>query len=313
VSRNAASALNAEPAGRYAVFATLPSDQLQGLSVLKRELAARHERGERPRVEILGLPGAWQNAAMVLGIEDTIGYNPLRIADYERAVGPGENAVDPNLRHFPGTFRSYRGRLASLLCLDYVVLDRPADKLPKHFPRLTGAEVIYGSGSMWIYRLNTNASRAYLATRLVPVDSDEVLSQEELPEFDKTTEALIDNRSLALIRGDYGLRDDGAAPASGKSAVRIERYGRNAVRIHVETDRPGVVVLHDLEYPGWEAFVDGERRPILRTNLLFRGVEVPAGRHVVEFRFMPLSVRNLVAAASGLVDRAEEAGEEPAR
>ncbi|KAA2235165.1 YfhO family protein [Salinarimonas soli] len=313
VLRNAGSSLNSEPAGRYAVFTSLPSDQLQGLSMLKRELAARHERGERPRVEILGLPGAWQNAAMVLGIEDTIGYNPLRIADYERAVGPGENAVDPNLRHFPGTFRSYRGRLASLLCLDYVVLDRPADKLPKHFPRLTGAEMIYGSGSMWIYRLNTNAARAYLATRLVPVESDEVLSQEELPEFDRTKEALIDHASVAGLRGDYGLRDDGVEPAPSNGSVRIERYGRNAVRLHVQTDRTAVLVLHDLDYPGWEAWVDGERRPILRTNLLFRGVEVSAGQHVVEFRFRPLSVRNLVAAAAGLVERGAEPSDAAAR
>jgi hypothetical protein len=39
ISRNAASALNAEPAGRYAVFQELPPEQLQGLQLLKRELA----------------------------------------------------------------------------------------------------------------------------------------------------------------------------------------------------------------------------------------------------------------------------------
>lgn len=50
---------------------------------------------------------------MVLGLEDTLGYNPLRISTYERAVGPGENAVDPNGRHFPGTFRGYKCTLAS--------------------------------------------------------------------------------------------------------------------------------------------------------------------------------------------------------
>jgi hypothetical protein len=311
VLRHAGSALNAEPASRYAVFAALPSDQLQGLSVLKSELAARHAKGERPRVEILGLPGAWQNAAMVLGIEDTIGYNPLRIADYERAVGPGENAVDPNLRQFPGTFRSYRGRLASLLCLDYVVLDRPADKLPRHFPRLTGAEMIYGSGTMWIYRLNTGATRAYLATQVQGVDSDEVLGQEEIPEFDRTREALVDNASLPDLKGDLG-QGEAATPAEpAVGSVRIERYGRNAVRLHVETDRRAVLVLHDLHYPGWEASVNGQTRPILRTNLLFRGVEVEPGRHVVEFTFRPLSVRNLVAAAAGLVEREDE--EETAR
>ena len=83
---------------------------------------------------------------MVLGFEDTIGYNPLRIADYERAVGPGENAVDPNLRQFPATFRGYKCRLAGLLGLEYLVLDRPIEKLPRHFPHLSGAKLLYGSG-----------------------------------------------------------------------------------------------------------------------------------------------------------------------
>ena len=153
IVRNAASPLSAEPAERYAVFRELPPEQLQGLQALKRELDERHARGERPRVEILGLGGAWQNASMVLGLEDTIGYNPLRLADYERAVGAGENAVDPNLRHFPGTFRGYRCSLAGLLGLEYLVLDRPLERLPKHFPRLNGARLLYGSGAMWVYRL----------------------------------------------------------------------------------------------------------------------------------------------------------------
>ena len=91
---------------------------------------------------------------MVLGFEDTLGYNPLRLADYDRAVGPGENAVDPNLRQFPATFRGYKCRLANLLGLEYLVLDRPLEKLPRHFPHLTDTTLLYGSGQMWIYRLN---------------------------------------------------------------------------------------------------------------------------------------------------------------
>ena len=66
-----------------------------------------------------------------------------------------------------------------------------------------------------------------------------------------------------------------------------------------------MLVLHDLYYPGWEVTVDGEPQPILRTNLLFRGVEVPQGKHRVEFAFRPLSLNNLVAAASDLVDKDE--------
>lgn len=304
--RNADSGLNGEPAERYAVFQRLPPEQLQGLAVLKAELAERNAKGERPRVEILGLGGAWQNASMVLGLEDTIGYNPLRLAEYERAVGPGENAVDPNLRQFPGLFRSYRCRLASLLGLEYLLLDRPADRLPKHFPQLTGAKLLYGSGQMWVYRLNEGMPRAYLATKLVPVDSEAVLGQDELPEFDRAATALIDEGDVALLKHDHGVSDPTADHAPAKGGVAIRGYRRNVVTLDVETDRDGVVVLHDIAYPGWEVTVDGEKRPILRTNLLFRGVEVTAGRHVVEFAFRPLSMENLVAAATGLIEKDEE-------
>lgn len=309
VWRNAGSALNAEPAQRYAVFRELPPEQLQGLQVLKKELAERHAKGERPRMEILGLGGAWQNASMVLGLEDTIGYNPLRIADYERAVGPGENAVDPNLRQFPQTFRGYKCRLASLLGLEYLVLDRPVERLPRHFPRLPGVKLLYGSGTMWVYRLSPGTPRAYLATELVPVDSETVLSQAEFPEFDRPNEALIDETELESIKGDYGLRDAATKPDPAIGSVTITGYKRNEVALMVETDRNSVVVLHDIFYPGWEVYVNGERRPVLRTNLLFRGVEVPPGRHQVEFRFRPLSVGNLVAAAANLMNRDAESSE----
>jgi hypothetical protein len=208
------------------------------------------------------------------------------------------------LRQFPVTFRGYNCELASLLGLDYIVLDRPAEKLPRHFPRLTGAEVVYGTGKMWIYRLNASGPRTYVANHVSAVDSEAVLGQEELPEFDRESEALIDNDSMPLLKAHYAPAR--AASASPKSSARIVSYRRNSVTIDVETSEAGVLVLHDIHYPGWEASVDGERQPILRANLLFRGIEVPAGYHRVEFHFRPLSIENLVAAASDLVNSEEE-------
>ena len=58
-------------------------------------------------------------------------------------------------------------------------------------------------------------------------------------------------------------------------------------------------LLHDLYYPGWTVKVDGVERPVLRANILFRGVEVGAGHHVVTFEFDPLSFANLSAALKG--------------
>jgi hypothetical protein len=303
VARNAGASLNAEPASRYAVFEKLPPDQLRGLRKLKTELAERNARGERPRVEILGLDGAWQNAAMVLGIEDTLGYNPLRLSDYERVVGPGENAAEITLRQFPRTFRGYGGRMASLLGLEYLVIDRPIETLPRHFPRFESPVLIHGEGRMWIYRLQIGMPRAYFATRLLPVDCDRAIRRGQIPAFEESEEALIATTSISALQGDYGLKDQTTRPDPADATVRIRGYRRNAVILTVETNKPGVLVLHDLFYPGWQVYVDGERRPVLRVNLLFRGVELEPGRHRIEFRFRPLTMDNLVAAAGDILER----------
>ena len=53
--------------------------------------------------------------------------------------------------------------------------------------------------------------------------------------------------------------------------------------------RPGLLVLSDLEYPGWKAEVDGEEADIERVDYLMRGVRVPAGESTVTFSYRPLS------------------------
>ena len=293
LARNAAASINAEPAARY-VFDSMPAAQAAGLEVLRKEIAAKNAAGAYPRVEVLGLPGGWQNASMVFGLENTLGYNPLRIAAYARAVGPGENAVDPNSRKFPGTFRGYTCTLASLLGLEYLVLDRPLARLPRHVPRPFASQV-YAADGMYVYRLRNAAPRAYLATGVKPVDTDDALANRSVPEFDRSREALIDETSMAQIQGVYAE----AAGETNDASVKIMRHGANRVELAVDTARAGIVVLHDLYYPGWTVKVDGMERPVLRANMLFRGVEVGAGHHVVTFEFDPLSYANLSAALKG--------------
>jgi hypothetical protein len=236
---------------------------------------------------------------MVLKLENTLGYNPLRIDDYERAVGPGENAQDPNLRHYPGTFRGYRCKLATLLGLEYLVLDRPVDRLPRHVPRPV-ASLVYAGDSMYVYKLGKIAPRAYFAPRVKPVDDDAILDQHAMPDFDVTREALIDATSLDGLGADLL---DVPPGTTARAHVAITGYANTDVGIDVDTDRAGVVVLHDLYYPGWQASVDGAPAPVLRANVLFRGVAVPAGHHHISFVFRPLSLANLTTAASSLLHR----------
>ena len=77
------------------------------------------------------------------------------------------------------------------------------------------------------------------------------------------------------------------APAGFSSSVRIAGEAADRVRLEVELSTGGHVVLVDTYDPGWRASVDGRPAPLLRANVAFRAVAVPAGRHVVEMVYRP--------------------------
>ncbi len=52
---------------------------------------------------------------------------------------------------------------------------------------------------------------------------------------------------------------------------------------------PGLVILADVYYPGWELTIDGKPAPIYVVNRLMRGAAVPAGTHRLVYSYTPRS------------------------
>ena len=75
---------------------------------------------------------------------------------------------------------------------------------------------------------------------------------------------------------------------SPPSARIVEGGDPNALRVEVEFDADGYLVVADMNDHGWEAFLDGERVPVLQADYAFRAARIPAGSHSVEFRYVPL-------------------------
>ncbi len=288
---NVTTPINAEAKSVYAVFRDEPSPDRAALSILLDALRADHAAGRRPRVEILGPENGWQNAGMTYGIEATLGYNPLRFALYERATGAAETAHEPRLRPFPQTFRGYRSLLARLLGIELVMFDKPMGEMPAGLPR-PRLEALLQGPPYWIYRLPRTAPRALLAARHRAIDVEAVLVAGEIPAFDIESEVLVARDDP--VEAVPPATDDPGRPTPGR--VAIADYRLDSVRLVAETEVASILVLHDLDYPGWEVTVNGERRPLLRANVLFRGVELTPGRHEIVFRFRPFSLENLSAA-----------------
>ena len=56
-----------------------------------------------------------------------------------------------------------------------------------------------------------------------------------------------------------------------------------------------MLVLSEVYYPAWKAYVDGERVQIYRADHLLRAIPVPNGEHTVELRYESWSLRVGVA------------------
>jgi Bacterial membrane protein YfhO/Dolichyl-phosphate-mannose-protein mannosyltransferase len=100
--------------------------------------------------------------------------------------------------------------------------------------------------------------------------------------------------TVLFQREDFGARAP-VPPAIAEplnAAVNVVRYEPNRVELQTRNDRDGFLVLSEVWYRGWEAWVDGRRVPVEKVNYALRGVAVPAGAHKIEFVFRAHSFRN---------------------
>jgi hypothetical protein len=100
---------------------------------------------------------------------------------------------------------------------------------------------------------------------------------------------------------------EGAAPQikeacyEGNNADLIElRNEPRYLKLQIYADTDGYLFVADTWYPGWRAYMDGERAEILRANYLFKAIPVLAGQHVVEMVYKP-GLYYLGASISGVV------------
>ncbi|MEA2902757.1 MAG: hypothetical protein QOI12_144 [Alphaproteobacteria bacterium] len=282
---NVAFRLNAERRLNYAVLDQPKPADAKVLELVERLVRERQAVGERPRIEIMGMGGPWQNVAVVRGLEAINGYNPLRIGFYDRLVSPGESNWQVDLRSFPASFDGYDCALARALGLEFVVLDRPIEQM-RHLARLPVADMLQDGPEVWVYRLRDASPRLTFATRIQVADADAVGGSGQLLLSPSPDRVLIDDDTPPSRRYDF---------AQGASAGRARIVSWSLDRIEIEADSQlgGMLALHDTYYPGWIAEIDGMRAPILRADVLFRGLELPPGAHRVVFRFAPFSVDNL--------------------
>ncbi|RMD99424.1 MAG: hypothetical protein D6812_11645 [Deltaproteobacteria bacterium] len=83
--------------------------------------------------------------------------------------------------------------------------------------------------------------------------------------------------------GDLPTRRTSAIP--GHAAIRFLRDDPEWIVLEAALPASGYLLLLDSWAPGWRVWVDGVARPLLRANVLFRGVRLEGGAHRIVFRY----------------------------
>ncbi len=90
-------------------------------------------------------------------------------------------------------------------------------------------------------------------------------------------------------------------PPRPSESVEVAYPSPGRAELDVTMESPGLVVLADIFYPGWELTIDGVPAPIYRVNRAMRGAAVAAGHHRLVYTYDPRSFRvGLVVSAVGI-------------
>jgi len=269
---NGPSSSTAQPPALYDVLQ--PDTRNATIAILKSKVVDDTTR--RDRIELAGLGFHWPNASLTHRLENTLGYNPLRLALYSQATGAEDHVGLPDQRKFVPLFPSYRSTLANLLGLRFVVTGAPIETMDRSL-KPGDLPLVARTTDGYIYENVDALPRVLFATGAMSADFAGMLANGVWPDADLRTTVLLE-----------GVARDAAAPRRPGTA-RIARYRNTEVILEADSPDGGWVVLNDLWHPWWSAEVDGRPAEILRANVLFRAVAVPAGRHTLRFRFRPLA------------------------
>jgi len=254
-----------------------PGTPNETINLIKARVRAGSTPDRRDRVELVGLGFHWPNTGMVHGFDHTLGYNPLRIAEFAAATGAGDGIANPEDRKFTPLFPSYKSMLADMLGLRLIISRVPIEQVDR---KLAPGDLRYIGRTKegFVYENPRALPRILFATNWKSVDFEDLIRTGQWPEFDP--------HQTVLLEEDPGEFPSGSSRPSNAS-IGIVQYKNGRIEVSCDSEQAGFLVLNDSFHPWWYATVDGHEMPVLKANVLFRAVRVPAGRHTVVFEFRP--------------------------
>ena len=131
---------------------------------------------------------------------------------------------------------------------------------------------------------NPNANgNAWFVSQVKLVNS----ADEEMKALDS-----LDSKNVAVVNSkDFELKKT-AFVKDSSATITLENYKPNYLKYNSENANEGLAVFSEMYYgKGWNAYIDGKKSDHIRVDYVLRGLQIPAGKHTIEFKFEPQVVK----------------------
>ncbi|SHG15532.1 membrane protein YfhO [Flavobacterium segetis] len=184
-----------------------------------------------------------------------------RASYFHKSIG-GYSAVKPRRMQqlFDYQIANNNMEILNMLDVKYVIqTDKDGNEFPTSNPR--------ANGNAWFVSQVKSANSA----------------DEEM----KTLEGL-DSKNIAVVNDNEFKVSKKAFAKDIVSKIALTSYKPNHLIYNSNNSNAGLAVFSEMYYgKGWNAYIDGNKVDHIRVDYVLRGLEIPAGKHKVEFKFEP--------------------------
>lgn len=205
------------------------------------------------------------NFTIMYELQSVDGYDPLYLLRYGELIVATERSK-PDISLPFGfnriiTPKNVESPIIDMLGVKYILslTEVESEKLEK----------VFQEGETRVYRNNNAFPKAYFVENVIPVNSSKEALQQLFRVNLLTTGVVEDLLPVTSFT---------------KGTARIESYSPNYIQIKVTNADTGFLILTDSFYPTWNATIDGVKTTIFKTNYNYRGIVVPSGNHVIEYK-----------------------------
>ena len=208
--------------------------------------------------------------AMLFGLEDVQGYNPVQLSRYwvfVRAVAPGPLEYNAAVLPEPPPVAF------DFLQINFII--RSADVFIPGPPQ----SELTREGKWALFRSfpDPRPLASLVSSWSVLPGRDEVLSSVRAPGFDPARQVLLET--------DPGLGPSPLPTQRIPGTVSYRQQDAQSATISVHSSSPAIVLIRTPYDPNWRATVDGKPARVLVADYLVQAVPVPAGRHRIELTY----------------------------